>query len=54
MWKKRTREPGGHDLPDKEYYDSMRDNIRRFTELGLEVLITEMSVDVEPPNRRAN
>jgi endo-1,4-beta-xylanase len=48
MWKKQTREPGGHDLPNDEYFASMRDNIRRFTDLGLEVWITEMSVDVDP------
>jgi hypothetical protein len=48
MWKKQTREPGGHDLPDATYFASMRDNIRRFTDLGLEVWITEMSVDVDP------
>ncbi len=48
MWKKRTREPGGHDPPDDRYFASIRDNIRRFTDLGLEVWITEMSVDVDP------
>jgi endo-1,4-beta-xylanase len=48
MWKKQTREPGGHDLSDDQYFASMRENIRRFTDLGLEVWITEMSVDVDP------
>ena len=48
MWKKQTLEPGGHDLSDDAYFDSMRKNIRRFTDLGLEVWITEMSVDVDP------
>ena len=48
MWKKQTREPGGHNLSDESYFDSMRTNIQRFTDLGLEVWITEMSVDVDP------
>ncbi len=48
MWKKDTLEPGGHDLSDDAYFDSLRKNIKRFTDLGLEVWITEMSVDVDP------
>ena len=48
MWKKQTLEPGGHSLSDDAYFDSLRKNIRRFTDLGLEVWITEMSVDVNP------
>ncbi|MBM4154599.1 MAG: hypothetical protein FJ221_06170 [Lentisphaerae bacterium] len=52
MWKKETLEPGGHKLTDDEYFDSMRKNIRRFTALGLEVWITEMSVDVDPAKPR--
>lgn len=48
MWKKQTLEPGGHSLADDAYFDSLRKNIRRFTDLGLEVWITEMSVDVNP------
>ena len=48
VWKKETAEPGGHDLSDDAYFDSLRANIRRFTDLGLEVWITEMSVDVHP------
>jgi endo-1,4-beta-xylanase len=37
-----------HNLTDDEYFDSMRQNIKRFTDLGLEVWITEMSVGVNP------
>ncbi len=48
MWKKDILGPGEHDLADGAYLDSMRGNIRRFTDLGLEVWITEMSVDVDP------
>jgi endo-1,4-beta-xylanase len=48
MWKKQILEPGGHSLSDDAYFDSLRKNIRRFTDLGLEVWITEMSVDVNP------
>lgn len=48
QWKKQTLEPGGHKLSDDEYFASLRQNIKRFTDLGLEVWITEMSVDVNP------
>lgn len=48
QYKKQTLEPGGHDLADDAYFDSMRKNIQRFTDLGMEVWITEMSVDVDP------
>lgn len=48
MWKKKTLEPGGHKLSDDEYFESMRETIKRFTDLGLEVWVTEMSVDVNP------
>lgn len=48
MWKKQTLEPGQHDLDDEAYFASFRENIKRFADLGLEVWITEMSVDVDP------
>ena len=48
QFKKKSTEPGQQKLGDEAYFDSMAKNIRRFTDLGLEVWITEMSVDVNP------
>jgi endo-1,4-beta-xylanase len=33
---------------DEEYFDSMADNFRRFSQLGLELWITEMDVAIDP------
>ena len=47
-WKNGPERRKQHDLSDDEYFDSMRKNIKRFTDLGLDVWITELSVDLDP------